>query len=271
MDVTELEELKEPSISTSATRTGQLPPLSDDLSEVKRLRWYHALLDCVPLFSTKRKRLIALANAKASCEQALGVLETKEKEIELKRDRYETCMLAAMHSNKITEAVKFLKRKKFYHHQLEKVQIHKFNIETQIAGLEENHTNHDMFETMSNVSRALKKVGGTQPIDQIENTVDSLQELLQEVSDCSQALREEISYPDENDDELLRQEIMDVMGTTPDLPPTPPSPIERKQGQGKTASLVDIPLFPEVPKEDPMIRVSERPLKSQRVRDRGVQ
>jgi hypothetical protein len=234
--------------------------LGDDLSEVQRVRWYHAILDCIPLFSKKRKRVRALASAKQSCEKALVLLEKKEKDLENKRDRYETFTLAAINAKKINDAVKFLKRKKFYTNQLEKIQIHKFNIETQIAGLEENHTNRDMFETMSNVSRALKKAGGNaQPIEQIEDTVESLHDLLQEVSDCSQALREEISYPEDNDEDL-RQEILDAMGTTPNLPPSPPVIHALRVGSApkpepiKTPSeeMEEINIFPDVPKVTPV-------------------
>ena len=203
--------------------------------KTQTISWWGSLVDC---FSRKRAKKRRMMIAKEACANALIGLKQKEIELKQKYDTEDALCLEATNRKKIEQAIDHLKKKKFFQKQLDKIKIHTFNIEIQISSIDENDLNNDVFETIKGVSKALKKSGRAFEIKDVETTVDNLQDLLEEVAECSQVLQDEISIHlpgGEDDYDSLRQEIMDHISPPPSVPPTAP------------ALLSSPPVFPIVP------------------------
>ena len=200
------------------------------------------LLDCLKYtFSRKKKKERAMQMARTSCERAMQILSDKEKELQTLHDQYEMKLLQAMQKQNIDQAKQCLKYKKYYKKQLDKIKIHSFNVESQMVCIEETNTNRGVMDAMKNVTVALKRAGKQDLIADIDNTMETLQENMEDVQECSHALTAQgaLVHPDMPTDDDLEEEVMilfDMKKPEPVQMPTPtPTP------------TVKIPTFPDVP------------------------
>ena len=186
----------------------------------------------------KRVHVDALNAAKDTCNTAIELINTKIDTLKKKEDAAEVIMLQHMRSRNMPKAVHALKRKKYYTRQLDKLNIHKFNVESQLVALEESVTNKDVFSTMKTVNSALKRAGKKIKVQDIENTMEDMTEMMQDTTECSDALQERIGSVSDIPDEELELELESIMLQLDDdgKPKTPP-PI--------------IPAFPDVPTDTP--------------------
>ena len=109
--------------------------------------------------------------------------------------------------NKKREALTCIKRKKMYEKQLEQISGAKMTLETQRLALESMNINQAALEAQREGARAMqqatKSMGG---VDAVEETMDQVEEGLQDADEIGQAMSRSVNTGiDQDDDELLAE------------------------------------------------------------------
>jgi len=215
--------------------------------------WGTKMFDCLKYtFSRTKRKEKALQLARTSCERAMKILSEKEKDLQTSHDQYEMKLLQAMKNQNIEQAKQCLKYKKYYKKQLDKIKIHAFNVESQMVCIEESNTNRGVMEAMKNVTGALKRAGKQSLIADIDNTMEMLQENMEDVQECSHALTAQgaIHHPDMPTDDDLEEEVM-ILFDMKKPEPTPRKTKTEPPVQNITVS------FPAVPTDPPVQALAE--------------
>ena len=202
-------------------------PVGEVTSEPPRGLVYR-LTECITaLVSPSRKKERAHMVARETCNAAIETLTIKEQQMQQKADEAEARCALEMRKRNTKVAVGHLRRKKFFLAQVERVQRHRFSIESHLETLDESATNEGVVGVMQKVTKALRKTGRNMSVELVDSTVDDLNDIMDDAEEVSQALRDGVRQAGPSDDEL-EAELMGVY----DMPKapmgafsiTPPSP-----------------------------------------------
>ena len=183
----------------------------------------------VALLSPRCQRERAHLVARETCIAAIETLVVKEHQTQQKLDESEAKCLLEVKSGNSRAAMGHLRRKKLFAQQLEKVQRHKFSIESQLETLDESATNEGMVGVMRKVTKALRKTGKS--VELVEDTIDDLNETLDDAADVSRVLQPQRG-PTEDELEVELAELM-----LKDMPTLEPKTVRRTPAQPETINI----------------------------------
>jgi len=147
------------------------------------------------------------SGAIAKLRDASETLEKREEHLMRKIDNEIKQARAFSQQNKKREALTCIKRKKMYEKQLEQISGAKMTLETQRLALESMNINQAALAAQREGARAMqqatKQMGG---VDAVEETMDQVEEGLQDADEIGQAMSRSINTGiDQDDDELLAE------------------------------------------------------------------
>uniref|UniRef100_A0A7S4B3Z7 Uncharacterized protein n=1 Tax=Chrysotila carterae TaxID=13221 RepID=A0A7S4B3Z7_CHRCT len=173
------------------------------------------------LFGRKKQPELAVSNSASSggnsgsnttaaiakLRDASETLEKREEHLIRKIDMEIKQARTFNAAGKKREALTCIKRKKMYEKQLEQISGAKMTLETQRLALENVNINRETLEAQrlgaAAMSAATKQMGG---VEAVEETMDSVEEGLQDADEIGQAMARSVNTGlDQDDDELLAE------------------------------------------------------------------
>jgi charged multivesicular body protein 4 len=150
---------------------------------------------------------------------ATETLEKREEHLQRKIDNEVKQARDFSKANKKQQALTCIKRKKMYEKQLEQIMGAKTTLETQRLALESMNINREALQAQQLGARAMeaevRRMGG---VDAVENTMDQVEDGLQDADEIGQAMGRAIGAADADDDELLAElEELEQDGLDADL------------------------------------------------------
>ncbi len=150
---------------------------------------------------------------------ATETLEKREEHLQRKIDNEVKQARDLSKANKKQQALTCIKRKKMYEKQLEQIMGAKTTLETQRLALESMNINREALQAQQLGARAMeaevRRMGG---VDAVENTMDQVEDGLQDAEEIGQAMGRAIGAADADDDELLAElEELEQDGLDADL------------------------------------------------------
>jgi len=143
----------------------------------------------------------------ARLRDATETLEKREEHLFRKIDNEVKQARTFNAAGKKREALTCIKRKKMYEKQLEQITGAKMTLETQRLALENININRETLEAQrigaAAMQQATKQMGG---VDAVEETMDTVEEGLQDADEIGQAMARSVNVGlDADDDELLEE------------------------------------------------------------------
>lgn len=173
----------------------------------------------------------------ARVQDAIDTLEKKEAHLQRKYDGCTQLAKDFSAKGKKPQALQELKKRKLYEKQQGQIQNQKLTLMTQLNALESTILNREMLAANREAADAIAKetasMGG---VDAVDQTMDAVEDGLQDVAEIGDALSRNVGMPglDADDDELLAEleaEVAeaDAADLTEQL-----SKVELKSGKGQT-------------------------------------
>ena len=179
-------------------------------------------------------------------KETIAILEKREEHL---KERVEAeKKIARQHGTKNKRAAFLaLKRKKAYESQIETLENTRLNLDQQVLTLEQSILSMLVTESMVDASNSLKRVQRDMKIDDVEKTVEQVQEQVEVAKELSDALarpitgevydedeleRELAELEEEDLDQLVSENLPSQKVTTPapqiSLPTAPSAPVEEE-------------------------------------------
>merc|ERR1711907_617892 len=176
-------------------------------------------------------------NAIAKIRDTLETVGKREAHLDRKIQTEIQNAKAANSKGDKAKALACIKRKKLYDQQMDTLRAQVRTLETQLMSLEQMHINKEILDAnraaANDMKRGVQEMGG---IDQIENTMDAVEDGLQDAQEVNAALGRTVGDSFEHDDddllaelealemEDLTSQVTEVKGPTmPDAPVSFPS------------------------------------------------
>lgn len=162
------------------------------------------------LFGSKLRRQRQTEVAIHTCKLALQALEAKTLQLTTLKGKAEANMIRLMKSSNPRAAITYLREKKFYESQLDRVQQHRFKIQSQQLALEESETNQDVFDSLQAVGNSMHAFAmhGSIELSMIDKNKDIIENAMDNIAETTEAL-EPINIEDEA---LLWEELLAAEG-----------------------------------------------------------
>jgi len=151
------------------------------------------------------------ASAQGAITKVRDMIETidkRETHIQRKIDNEVTQAKKFSAAGKKREAIQCIKRKKMYEKQLEQIGATKMNLEQQQITLESMNLNREALAAQRAAANSMqaqtKAMGG---VDAVDETVDQMEDALQDANDIGEALSRQVAMPgiDADEDDLLAE------------------------------------------------------------------
>jgi charged multivesicular body protein 4A/B len=137
--------------------------------------------------------------------------------------------------NKKKNAINFLKIKKLYEHEKEKLESINFNIEVQIMSVESMGLMIETTETLKNTSTQIKTINNNLDFDKIETTIEELQDQHELGKELQSIISNPLNHEFDEDELLEELKEFDNNENNTDMP---------IQSKNSISSSIKMPLVP---------------------------
>lgn len=138
-------------------------------------------------------------------KSTIDMTEKREEFIKRKIEKEVTAAKTMMKNGNKKGAILCVKKKRKFEEQIEQLTGMRMNMEMNVLAIESAMFNNEMVDSVKNAESAMKKLKTTQSIDTIENTIDNIQECIEDQKEIGDILSRPLTSDDIDDDELLAE------------------------------------------------------------------
>lgn len=199
----------------------------------------------------KAKQMPTPAETIGRLRETVDILEKRETYLQKKIEK-EIDFARKNASKNRRAALQALKRKKMYESQIEKIEGTRMTIETQILAIEETSVNVQAMDAITAGAATMKRLHQSMTIDDVDNTMEEIQEQMDVASQISTAISQPLGGPIYDDSEIeeelaqLEAQSLDEQLVGLDVSPVP-VPVARPEERVSTGSVLTSLSMPSAP------------------------